>query len=52
VSFVDEGKKYKQSDKLGMIRLGSYTDIFIPKTLQITVRKGDKVRGGETTIAR
>ena len=51
VSFVDVGKKYKQSDYLGMIRMGSRVEIILPLGLSIKVKPKDRVRGGETVIA-
>lgn len=43
-----------RGQKYGMIKFGSRTEIFIPKSKvrEISVRLKDKVKGGETVIAR
>ena len=38
--------------RFGMIRFGSYTEIYLPLDAEITVKIGDKVLGGATVIAR
>ena len=35
-----------------MIKFGSCTEVFVPKSVDITVKKGDYVRGGESIIGR
>jgi phosphatidylserine decarboxylase len=34
-----------------MIKFGSRTDVLMPANVEIAVKVGDKVRGGETIIA-
>ena len=43
---VDKGFRF------GMIRFGSYTEIYLPLDAEVTVKIGDKVLGGATTIAK
>ena len=38
--------------RFGMIRFGSYTEIYMPLDAEVTVKIGDKVLGGATVIAR
>lgn len=38
--------------RFGMIRFGSRTEIYLPMTSTIEVRIGDRVRGGETVVAK
>ncbi len=38
--------------RFGMIRFGSRTEVYLPLTATIEVKLGDKVRGGETVIAK
>ena len=39
-------------EKYGLIKFGSRTDLLMPKNVEIAVKIGDKVVGGETIIAR
>ena len=52
--FVHEGERVKAGQKIGMIRMGSQCDLFIPRRSAATVlcRPGDKVLAGETILAR
>ncbi len=54
VSFLEVTSSVTIGDRLGLIRMGSQVDIAIPhtETLNLTVAEGDKVRAGETVIAR
>jgi phosphatidylserine decarboxylase len=46
-----EGAAVKAGDRLGIMKFGSRMDVFVPANAAITVKVGDKVRGGETVIA-
>lgn len=48
--WVDEGHKLAVGEIIGIIKFGSGTEIFIPSGSKILVKKGDKVRAGETII--
>jgi phosphatidylserine decarboxylase len=52
VSWVTLGSILKKGERYGMIKFASCTEIIVPKTVEIVVKKGDKVRGGETIIGR
>ena len=52
VSWVTLGKNVKQGDCYGMIKFGSSTELVMPKTVDILVKKGDMVKGGITIIGR
>ena len=43
---LDIGEKY------GLIKFGSRTDLLMPKNVEIFVKVGDKVKGGETIIGK
>jgi len=46
-----EGRKVKRGERMGMIRYGSRVDIFfLPEKVQLKVKIGDKVKGGESII--
>ncbi len=47
-----EGHKVKKGEKFGMIKFGSRVDIFLPLDAEILVEINQKVKGGETIIAR
>ncbi|MEI8294066.1 MAG: phosphatidylserine decarboxylase [bacterium] len=46
------GDTVKRGERFGMIRFGSRTEIFLPMDAEVLVKKGDRVRGGETPVAR
>lgn len=46
------GDNLQIGEKYGLIKFGSRTDLLMPKTVEIAVRVGDRVIGGETIIAR
>ena len=52
VSWVTLGRTVKQGECYGMIKFGSSTELVVPKSVQILVHKGDKVKGGITVIGR
>lgn len=46
------GDTVKRGQRFGMIRFGSRTEIDLPLDIEILVKVGDVVRGGETPVAR
>lgn len=46
------GNTVTGGEKFGLIRFGSRTDLLMPKDVTVFVRQGDRVRGGETVIAK
>ncbi|MBN2111297.1 MAG: phosphatidylserine decarboxylase [Methanosarcinaceae archaeon] len=52
VSYVREGDRMVQGERLGMIRFGSRVDVTVPKNFEIVCKKRDKVFAGITEIAR
>lgn len=52
VSYISEGSLVKRGERIGMIRFGSRVDIMIPEAYVYSVNVGDKVKAGETIIAR
>lgn len=53
VQWSEVGDTFEAGDRLGMIRFGSRTDIYVPAgSVEILVNVGDRVRAGETPIAR
>ena len=52
VSWVTVGTKLQQGETYGMIKFGSSTELVVPRNVEITVKKGDKVVGGITVVGR
>jgi phosphatidylserine decarboxylase len=46
------GDRVEKGDRFGMIRFGSRTEVYLPLDTEITVKIGDRVKGGETIVAR
>ncbi len=46
------GDKLQIGEKYGLIKFGSRTDLLMPKNVEIAVKVGDRVVGGETIIGR
>ncbi len=51
--YIKEGDTLKKGDRIGIIRLGSRVDVYLPikKIKEIPVKIGDPVKAGEDTIA-
>ena len=41
-----------KGDRLGFIMFGSRTDIIFPNSIEVKVKIGEKVKGGETIIGK
>ena len=52
VSWVTLGNMLEKGERYGLIKFGSCTELVMPKNVEICVKKGDKVIGGETIIGR
>jgi len=52
VSWVTLGSILQKGERYGLIKFASCTEVIVPKTVEILVKKGDKVTGGETVIGR
>lgn len=52
VCYANYGDSVKSGDEAGFIKFGSRADLFFPLGTEICVKKGDKVTGGETIIAK
>jgi len=51
VTYVDEGTRVEQGDRIGLIRFGSRVDTFIPLDAEVRVKPGDRVYAGRTVLA-
>jgi phosphatidylserine decarboxylase len=52
VTRVGPGDRLATGQRMGLMKFGSRMDVFLPRECSITVRQGQRVRGGETVIAR
>jgi phosphatidylserine decarboxylase len=46
------GRHLATGERMGLMKFGSRMDVFVPPECTVTVAKGQRVRGGETVIAR
>jgi phosphatidylserine decarboxylase len=47
---VAPGEKLAAGQRIGMIRFGSRTDCYLPRSAEVRVEPGDRVRGGVSVI--
>lgn len=52
VSWVTLGTVLEQGERYGLIKFGSCTELVVPTTVEVLVKKGDRVKGGKTIIGR
>ena len=53
VYWQEAGTRVEKGQRLGMMKFGSRMDLYFPAAdVEATVRRGDKVRAGETVVAR
>lgn len=46
------GETVARGERISLIQFGSRVDLYLPLTAEITVQVGQRVRGGETVVAR
>ncbi|TKJ29293.1 phosphatidylserine decarboxylase [Blastococcus sp. CCUG 61487] len=46
------GQRLATGERMGLMKFGSRMDVFVPPECELTVVTGQRVRGGETVIAR
>jgi len=52
VGWSKVGDRVAKGQRFGMIRFGSRTEVYLPLDSEIAVHVGDRVKGGETIVAR
>jgi phosphatidylserine decarboxylase len=52
VAWSKPGDLLEKGQRFGMIRFGSRTDVYLPLECTVLVKKGDRVQGGASVIAR
>ena len=51
VPYLQAGAKVQRGDRIGIIRLGSRVDVYLPRGIQPAVTVGQKMVAGETVLA-
>jgi len=51
VCYLEPGSFVKRGERIGMIRFGSRVEFTLPAGYSLSVRKGERVKAGETVIA-
>jgi phosphatidylserine decarboxylase len=51
VCWAKEGDEMRQGEKYGLIKFSSRTDVAMPSNVEIQVKIGDHVKGGESVLA-
>jgi len=51
-STVNMGERLKRGDRIGMIKLGSKVDLYLPDGVNPVVKVGDKVKAGISIIGK
>ena len=49
---VAVGAQVRAGNRFGLMKFGSRMDVFLPLSAELLVAVGDRVRGGETIVAR
>jgi phosphatidylserine decarboxylase len=49
---VKEGERLERGQRFGIIKFSSRMDIFLPTDVELAIRPGDRVKAGESIIAR
>lgn len=52
VCYAKSGDLLERGQQFGMIKFGSCTEVFVPAGVEVFVKPGDRVKGGETIIGR
>ncbi len=52
VCHLERGQTVRRGEHLGLIKFGSRVDLLVPEGYEVLVSKGDRLRNGETPVAR
>jgi len=52
ICWKSEGEIVSGGERVGLIRFGSRVDIWLPMQAEIVVQRGQKVKGGESLLAK
>ena len=52
IPWVQKGESVPRGERISLIQFGSRVDVYLPLTAKVEVQLGQRVRGGETVVAR
>jgi phosphatidylserine decarboxylase len=52
ICWKEEGETVALGELIGLIRFGSRVDVWLPLNTAVAVKRGEKVKGGESVLAR
>lgn len=52
VCYLKEGDHVHRGQSMGLIKFGSRVDLLVPESYRVLVKKGDRVKNGETPMAQ
>ena len=52
VCHLSPGQPVQRGQPMGLIKFGSRVDLLVPESWEVLARKGDRLRNGETPVAR
>ena len=52
VYWIKAGSVVGRGERFGLIKFGSRVDLMLPAGVNVAVRKGDRVKGGESVIGK
>jgi phosphatidylserine decarboxylase len=52
VCYLSPGQPVHRGQPLGLIKFGSRVDLLVPESWEVLARQGDRLRNGETPVAR
>ena len=51
IPWIEPGETVNRSDRISLIQYGSRCELYLPLSVKVHAKLGDKVRGGETLVA-
>lgn len=52
VCYLEQGDRVERAKLMGLIKFGSRVDLLVPESYQVLVKKGDRLRNGESPVAQ
>jgi phosphatidylserine decarboxylase len=52
ICWKEEGETVALGELVGLIRFGSRVDVWLPLNTEVAVKRGEKVKGGESVLAK
>jgi phosphatidylserine decarboxylase len=52
IPWIQTGESVARGERISLIQFGSRVDVYLPLSAKIEVQLGQRVRGGETVVAR